>query len=285
MARRHRQRSRDHLRAEACIPTGKPCPSKKPRGHTKRGKARTLSCNRCCQGHTAVVDGVTMCACQPDTMPCTTTTECCAGVCTNGSCVANPSPPSPPSPPPPPPRCPAGQTLCPDDGCRDCCSDCAGRVCGSDGCDGTCGTCPGSGPGGCGVTCCEGVCCPPGPGAINQVCFQDECCAPQCEAFACGPGNVAEKCGLTWCGTCPPGSVCVNGVCNSGCTPASCPVSGCGQCLVRPDGTTVCRTTGAGAGTGTCQSDADCCPGFICAAIPGSFGSRFVCYFAPICEP
>ena len=31
---RHRGTSRrGRLRAEACIPTGKPCPSKKPRGH------------------------------------------------------------------------------------------------------------------------------------------------------------------------------------------------------------------------------------------------------------
>ena len=125
-ARRRRKRSRGSLRAEACIPTGKPCPSKKPRGHNKRGKAHTLSCNRCCQGHVATVNGVSTCACQPDTMPCTTTTECCAGVCNNGSCVASTSPPSPPPlppspPPPPPPPCPGGQTLCDDDVCRECC--------------------------------------------------------------------------------------------------------------------------------------------------------------------
>ncbi len=90
---------RSHIHAEACIPTGKPCPSKKPRGHNKHGKARTLSCNRCCQGHTAVVNGVSTCACQPDTQPCTSTTECCAGVCRDGSCVATTSPPPPPPPP------------------------------------------------------------------------------------------------------------------------------------------------------------------------------------------
>src|SRR3954452_10453053 len=67
------------LRAEACIPTGKPCPSKKPRGHNKKGEARTLSCNQCCQKHTAVVNGVTTCTCQPDGSPCAATTECCLG--------------------------------------------------------------------------------------------------------------------------------------------------------------------------------------------------------------
>jgi hypothetical protein len=91
-----RKARREPVRAAACIPTGQPCPSKKPRGHNKHGKARTLSCNRCCQGHTAVVNGVTTCACQPDTLACTTNSECCAGVCLNGSCVATTSPPPPP---------------------------------------------------------------------------------------------------------------------------------------------------------------------------------------------
>ncbi len=77
---------RDRARAEACIPTGKSCPGMKPRGHNKHGKARTLSCNKCCQKHTAVVNGVTTCACQPDGSPCAATTECCLGACSGGSC-------------------------------------------------------------------------------------------------------------------------------------------------------------------------------------------------------
>ena len=83
-ARAHRR----HLRAEACIPTGKPCPSKKPRGHTKRGKGRKLSCNRCCQQHVATTNGQSICACQPNGLPCTETYECCLGVCTGGVCIA-----------------------------------------------------------------------------------------------------------------------------------------------------------------------------------------------------
>lgn len=92
---------RKHVRAEACIPTGKPCPSKKPRGHNKQGKARKLSCNRCCQRHVDTVDGQTICACQPNGLPCTETFECCLGVCTNGVCIAT----TPSPPPPPPPTC------------------------------------------------------------------------------------------------------------------------------------------------------------------------------------
>src|SRR4051794_24588029 len=108
-AKAHRRR----VQAAACIPTGKPCPSKKPRGHNKHGKARILSCNRCCQKHTAVVNGEVRCACQPNGQPCRQTTECCLGVCTNGACIATtPSLPPPPPPPPPAARCPAGSDIC-----------------------------------------------------------------------------------------------------------------------------------------------------------------------------
>lgn len=98
---------RKRLRAEACIPTGKPCPSKKPRGHNKRGKARILSCNRCCQRHVTSVNGEQQCACQPNGLPCTETIECCLGVCTNGVCIANT-----PAPPPPTPTCVAEGGVC-----------------------------------------------------------------------------------------------------------------------------------------------------------------------------
>jgi len=109
---------RRHLRAEACIPTGKPCPSKKPRGHNKHGKARTLSCNQCCQRHVTTVGGERQCACQPNGLPCTQTIECCLGVCTSGVCIA--TTPSPPPPPPPPPTCTAQGGTCASE--SDCCT-------------------------------------------------------------------------------------------------------------------------------------------------------------------
>jgi len=139
-------RRKQRLRAEACIPTGKPCPSKKPRGHDNHGKARILSCQRCCQKHTAVVNGETQCACQPDTQPCTLTIECCSGICTNGVCgTPNPSPP-----PPPPPTCtPLGSACTPTSVC----------------CAGTCE----SGP---------DVCCLP-PGAPCNA--NSECCTNSCD--------------------------------------------------------------------------------------------------------
>ena len=69
--------------AEACIPTGKKCPAKKPRG--KSGK--TLGCNKCCQRRTAVnANGKTVCYCAETGTACTQTRECCDGVCASGFC-------------------------------------------------------------------------------------------------------------------------------------------------------------------------------------------------------
>ena len=85
-----KNRKKRSLGAEACIPTGKRCPSPKPRGRKGKGKGRRpkqLSCEQCCQGHVATgPDGKRHCACQPDTQPCHETRECCSGSCTGGVC-------------------------------------------------------------------------------------------------------------------------------------------------------------------------------------------------------
>jgi hypothetical protein len=89
----HKGRGGAH--AEACIPTGKKCPSPKPRGghrHRHNGKhhrhAHNLGCDRCCQGHFTVGNnGKNKCSCQPEGLSCKTTTECCTGVCSGGLCI------------------------------------------------------------------------------------------------------------------------------------------------------------------------------------------------------
>lgn len=99
------------VHATACIPTGKKCPSKKPRGK----KGHRLGCDKCCQKHSEAGK----CTCQPDGKPCAFTTECCLGVCDSGTCRSRdvsppPVPPAPPAPPvvppvppvPPPPPVP-----------------------------------------------------------------------------------------------------------------------------------------------------------------------------------
>ncbi len=83
--RRRDQRNGAH--SEACIPTGKRCPARKPRG--KKGKK--LGCTQCCQQTTATnASGQKVCACQPTGTACTTETAfaCCTGICTTGACSA-----------------------------------------------------------------------------------------------------------------------------------------------------------------------------------------------------
>lgn len=69
--------------AEACIPTGKKCPAKKPRGR----KGKTLGCDKCCQRRTTTnATGKTICYCAETGTPCTQTRECCDGVCASRVC-------------------------------------------------------------------------------------------------------------------------------------------------------------------------------------------------------
>ena len=100
VAAKKRQPRRRTIGTEACIPTGKRCPSKKPRG--QRGK--TLGCNQCCQRRTTTnLNGKTICYCAETGTTCTQTRECCDGVCSGGVCTSSRTAPlSPPSPPPPP---------------------------------------------------------------------------------------------------------------------------------------------------------------------------------------
>jgi hypothetical protein len=79
------RKRRGGAHAEACIPTGKKCPSKKPRGR----KRKTLGCDRCCQGFSVPgKSGRIKCACKPDGFSCTTATasDCCSAFCSGGTC-------------------------------------------------------------------------------------------------------------------------------------------------------------------------------------------------------
>src|SRR4051812_25426064 len=128
-ARPRRGRS---VTAEACIPTGKPCPASKPRGrkgHGKEGKTpKKLTCNDCCQRLvTTNANGQQVCACVPHGQPCTGAWECCNGICTDGVCLTPSSPPPPP--PPPGPVCRGDGQTCTDP--AQCCTAvCNGGVCG-----------------------------------------------------------------------------------------------------------------------------------------------------------
>ena len=78
-------------KAEACIQTGKPCGSPKPRGRKgggKRGKRpKQLSCTQCCQRRvTTNASGQQVCTCAPNNTPCTENFECCLGACIGNVC-------------------------------------------------------------------------------------------------------------------------------------------------------------------------------------------------------
>src|SRR4051812_5846155 len=85
------KRKRQRIGTEACISSGKKCPSKKPRG--KKGKK--LSCDQCCEGRSVTVTNskgkqVQKCGCVQTGSACTTETECCSNFCANGFCQIAP---------------------------------------------------------------------------------------------------------------------------------------------------------------------------------------------------
>ena len=91
----HKKRNQD-TKSAACIPSGKRCPAKKPRGK----KVKKLSCNDCCQGSfTTDSTGTKICGCQPNGSACidatATATSCsakCSGCCDgSGTCQAGTS--------------------------------------------------------------------------------------------------------------------------------------------------------------------------------------------------
>ncbi len=76
------QGGRKKARAEACIPTGKKCPSVKPRGKKKK----KLGCNKCCQRFVDRSGPKNKCACTPDTVACEKDAHCCSANCVGGTC-------------------------------------------------------------------------------------------------------------------------------------------------------------------------------------------------------
>ena len=196
--RGHAQRHDAH--SAACIPTGKPCPSKKPRGK----KVKKLSCTHCCQ-RTAVTaaNGKQVCGCVPKGGSCTTDTasSCCSGFCDGSTCQ-----PAPCSAIHPCPRC---QTCGADGLCAPladgtACDD--GNACTqTDTCQG--GVCVGSNP----------VICPPAPNA----CQTPGTCNPAtgaCSAPTPKPNRTS----------CSGGNICCNGSCCAGCCDRD---GACGACL------------------------------------------------------
>jgi hypothetical protein len=86
---------KDGVSAEACIPSGKKCPAKKPRGK----KAKKLGCKQCCQRFSiGGRKGNRKCSCKPVGQPCTAdrASDCCTGICDGSFCANAPNPPGAP---------------------------------------------------------------------------------------------------------------------------------------------------------------------------------------------
>jgi hypothetical protein len=178
-AKTERHQNDGRAGAEACIPTGKPCPSKKPRGKRHKHKL-TLGCDQCCQATFVTAgDGSKRCACKQNGIACETSAHCCSGICSSGACIAREG--------------------CGDTGER----CCAGGAC-VDGsiCDlstNTCIACGGSEQPCCASsTCSGGFVCDTTTG-ICKACGDagEACCASNIcdENLICGEGNVCVACG------------------------------------------------------------------------------------------
>src|SRR5687767_2068312 len=75
--------------AQACIPTGKKCPARKPRGK----KGETLNCEQCCQGFSITSKNkkgqkIRTCACKPVGKPADRPSQCCTGLSNGSSCIS-----------------------------------------------------------------------------------------------------------------------------------------------------------------------------------------------------
>jgi hypothetical protein len=88
---------KNRAKGGACIPSGKQCPSLKPRGRRGKGnkKPKKLTCDQCCEGRSITVTNsqgkqVQTCGCLQTDTACTTETECCSNVCANGFCQIAP---------------------------------------------------------------------------------------------------------------------------------------------------------------------------------------------------
>ena len=257
-----RKDDRDETRAEACIPTGQRCPSKKVRGK----KHKKLGCTQCCQGasHTES-DGKQYCGCQPNGGSCTaaTASSCCSGFCDGATCQIPSSAPC--------------ERTCTTTCCNaQCCPDPAAI------CHVTTGTC--CVPDSLAITC-TGRC-----GEVVNNCGQLVTCAPctcdpacefcqlcnettdTCEADPAKNGMSCGACQQCAGGTC---QACADECCQNQCCsdPAAiCHVTN-GTCCVPEDPAVTCGSQTCGTAINNCGQEVPCtgctgcCDGDTCVAV------------------
>ena len=77
-------------RTEKCLPANTRC------GYTKKRKDGTkerITCSKCCHDHVEVnAKGRKKCSCRPNTLGCSTSSQCCSGFCGDNICQESPCP-------------------------------------------------------------------------------------------------------------------------------------------------------------------------------------------------
>jgi hypothetical protein len=182
---------RYRARAEACIPSGKTCPSKKPRGKKKK----ELGCDKCCQGTFVIATKkkgkqVNKCSCKlvGDSCAPNIASQCCTGICGDGQCRATACTNQGAN-------CTTGATPAPC--CTGVCNAGGSNVGPITGSANECAacrtggaTCTGSGD----TTCCAGrTCSATGPGGANTQCCSvlNETCTPGAAGTCCTSATTA----------------------------------------------------------------------------------------------
>jgi hypothetical protein len=127
----------EKVKPEACVPSGRRCGTKK----------NDPPCRKCCHGyHTVNAKGRKRCACRPADVGCSNPSQCCTGICENGTCRSAP--------------CRAPSIRCAIN------SDCCSGICG----------CVELFPGAASCTCRNATCAPPDGGCSVDA----DCCTEQC---------------------------------------------------------------------------------------------------------
>lgn len=76
--------------SEACLPANTRCGYTKKR---KNGTKERIKCSKCCQRYVQVnARGRKKCSCRPNTVGCSTGSQCCSGFCGDNVCQESPCP-------------------------------------------------------------------------------------------------------------------------------------------------------------------------------------------------
>lgn len=231
----------------SCLAIGKRCTAHDASSNQHvngkgKGKRRAPSCTKCCSRlGSAGSDGKARCACKPEGDACANPSECCGGLCRNGTCTA----------------CPGDLKPC-NGACVDLqtnnryCGDCATTCASGQRCQNASCVCDGRS---CLNGCCDGATCQ--RGTSDQACGDGGAACQTCGACTVCDGTTCAAQSAVCCGA---ASVCQNGQCVA-----------CGQGQRCKGGACVCD--GQSCAGGCCDGDDRCHNGTedgACGAVAGA---------------